>query len=60
VVISFKHTDSLVFITSYLIAHYATLISHLQHFGGAMGVEFHITRAKFWADNDDAQITTDE
>lgn len=25
-----------------------------------MGVEFHITRAEFWADNDDAQITSDE
>lgn len=25
-----------------------------------MGVEFHITRAEFWADNDDAQITADE
>ncbi|QYM91367.1 hypothetical protein [Dickeya zeae] len=25
-----------------------------------MGVEFHITRADFWADNDEAQITADE
>ncbi|MDO6406498.1 hypothetical protein [Pantoea phytobeneficialis] len=25
-----------------------------------MGLEFHITRAEFWADNDDAQITSDE
>ena len=25
-----------------------------------MGVEFHITRAEFWADNEDAQITADE
>lgn len=25
-----------------------------------MGVEFYITRAEFWADNDDAQITADE
>ena len=25
-----------------------------------MGVEFHITRAAFWADNDDVQITPDE
>ncbi|AJK17587.1 hypothetical protein B7R74_14150 [Yersinia pseudotuberculosis] len=25
-----------------------------------MGVEFHITRAEFWADNDEAQITSDE
>ncbi|MNS13490.1 hypothetical protein ACB496_08840 [Lelliottia nimipressuralis] len=25
-----------------------------------MGVEFHITRAEFWADNDDEQITAEE
>ena len=25
-----------------------------------MGIEFHITRAEFWADNDDAQISADE
>ncbi|WP_312187120.1 hypothetical protein [Leclercia sp.] len=25
-----------------------------------MGVEFYITRAEFWADNDDAQISADE
>ncbi|WP_371128444.1 hypothetical protein [Enterobacter cloacae] len=25
-----------------------------------MGVELHITRAEFWADNEDAQITADE
>ncbi|MBB1201211.1 hypothetical protein EGM70_13035 [Enterobacteriaceae bacterium 89] len=25
-----------------------------------MGVEFHITRAEFWADNEDAQIKADE
>ncbi len=25
-----------------------------------MGVEFHITRAEFWAENEDAQITADE
>lgn len=25
-----------------------------------MGVEFHITRAEFWVDNDDAQISADE
>lgn len=25
-----------------------------------MGVEFHITRADFWAENDEAQITPEE
>ncbi|HAE78299.1 hypothetical protein JC794_04085 [Morganella morganii] len=25
-----------------------------------MGVEFHITRAEFWVENEDAQITADE
>lgn len=25
-----------------------------------MGVEFHITRAEFWAENEDTQITADE
>lgn len=25
-----------------------------------MGIEFYITRAEFWADNDDTQITSDE
>ncbi|WP_375123957.1 hypothetical protein [Pantoea sp. CS_6] len=25
-----------------------------------MGVEFHITRAEFWADKGDAQISADE
>lgn len=25
-----------------------------------MGIEFYITRAELWADNDDAQITSDE
>ncbi len=25
-----------------------------------MGVEFHITRAEYWAENDEAQITSDE
>lgn len=25
-----------------------------------MGVELHITRAEFWADNEDAQITADD
>lgn len=25
-----------------------------------MSVEFHITRAEFWAENEDAQITADE
>jgi len=25
-----------------------------------VGIEFHITRAEFWADNDDAQISADE